>query len=175
MKIWKSIACLMVVLCSSNAAVSDESAPFASLQWTFGSKTMKPDVVIGYRSVDVETNGDVSGWQGSVSYKAGEGFDKVKIEGVTGDENMQGTYGAGYSLQRQQALLTGGVTGRHLTAGADYLISHHRVEPYLGVTTLHGYDVPNAPAVNTGAIAENYAPAPDLQQTHFPEYTDCNC
>ena len=122
MKIWKSIGCLTVVLCTANAVAGDESAPFAALQWTFGSKKLKPDAVIGYRSVDVDTNGDVSGWQGSVSYKPGRGFDKLKIEGVTGDENMQATYGGGYSFQKNQALLTGGVTGKHLTAGADYLI-----------------------------------------------------
>ena len=179
MKIWKSIACLSAMLCSVNVIATSEDTPFASLQWTFGSETMKPDVVIGYRSVDVETDGDVSGWQGSVSYKPGHGMDKVKIEGVTGDENMQATYGGGYSLQQKQALLTAGVNGKYLTAGADYMISHHTIQPYVGITTLHDYDVPKAavaaPAVDTSAATESYVPNNDLQEEYFPEYTDCAC
>ena len=179
MKIWKSIACLTVILCSVSVMAEEDNTPFASLQWTFGSKTMKPDVVIGYRSVDVETDGDVSGWQGSVSYKPGEGLDKVKVEGVTGDENMQATYGGGYSLQQKQALLTAGVNGRYLTAGADYLISSHAVQPYVGITTLHDYDVPKEAAVDNTAVAtdnhNNNNSNADLQEEYFPEYTDCGC
>lgn len=180
MKIWKSTAYLALALCSGSLLASSEDTPFASLQWTFGAKSMTPDAVIGYRSVDVETDGDVSGWQGSVSYKPGEGLDKVKLEGVSGDENIQATYGGGYSLQQKEALLTAGVTGRHLVAGADFLISHHTVEPYVGITTLSDYDVPKEPAaaqaVDTSTAYVEPAPVnQDLQETYFPEYTDCHC
>ena len=179
MKIWKSIACLSVMLCSVNVIATDEDTPFASLQWTFGSETMKPDVVIGYRSVDVETDGDVSGWQGSVSYKPGHGLDKLKVEGVTGDEKMQATYGGGFSLQQKQALVTAGVTGSYITAGADYMISNHTIEPYVGLTTLHKYDVPEKAveaAVDTSSdTTESYVSDDVLQEEYFPEYTDCEC
>lgn len=185
MKIWKSIACLTVMLSSVSVIATEEDTPFASLQWTFGSETMKPDVVIGYRSVDVETDGDVSGWQGSVSYKPHHGLDKVKVEAVTGDENMQATYGGGYSLQQKQALLTAGVNGSYLAAGADFLISHHTIEPYVGITTLHSYDVPekvvDTSSVDTSTVdtsvasGETYVPNNHLQEEYFPEYTDCSC
>ena len=180
MKIWKSVACLTAVMCMSNAALAkDESNPFAALTWTFGSETLKPDVTIGYRSVDVETDGDVDGWQGSVSYRPHAGVDKIKLEAVTGDENMQATYGAGYSLQQKQALLTAGATGSYLTAGADFLISSHKIEPYVGVTTLHEYDVPekaDTSYVDTGSYTTDSAAVnDDLQETYFPEYEDCNC
>ena len=181
MKIWKSVACLAAVLCMSNALAKDESNPFAALTWTFGAETLKPDVTIGYRSVDVETDGDVDGWQGSVSYRPHAGLDKIKVEAVTGDENMQATYGAGYSLQKKQALLTAGATGNYLTAGADFLISSHAIEPYVGITTLHQYDVPQKVdntsvdstdySVDSGTTAVNN----DLQEDYFPEYEDCNC
>lgn len=180
MKIWKSVVCLMAVLCMSSALAKDESNPFAALTWTFGAETLKPDVVIGYRSVDVETDGDVDGWQGSVSYRPQAGVDKIKLEAVTGDENMQATYGAGYSLQKKQALLTAGATGSYLTAGADFLISSHKIEPYVGLTTLHEYDVPekvetsntdNATTYTTESTAVNDV----LQETYFPEYEDCYC
>ena len=152
---WKLLSGTAIMVLSFNtlAFSVEENTPFAALQWTFGAESVKPDVVIGYRLVEVDTSGDVSGWQGSVSYKPGEGLDKVKVEGVTGDENMQATYGGGYSLQQKQALLTAGVNGRYLTAGADYLISSHAVQPYVGITTLHDYDVPKEAAVDNTAVA----------------------
>lgn len=177
MKIWKSVACLTFVLCSASVLAKEENSPFAALQWTFGSETMKPDVVIGYRSVDVETDGDVSGWQGSVSYKPNAGLDKIKLEAIKGDENMQASVGGGYSLQQKQALVSAGVNGSHLTAGADYLISSHVVQPYVGVTTLGSYDVPAEPASPAPEVHHDYsAPVNDgLQEEYFPEYTDCAC
>ncbi|PID46047.1 MAG: hypothetical protein CSB47_05900 [Proteobacteria bacterium] len=174
MKVWKSIACLTMALCTANGMASDENEPFASLQWTFGSKGLVPDVVVGYRSVDVATDGDVSGWQGSVSYRPGQGLDKLKLEGVVGDEDVQATYGGGYSLQEKQALLTAGVTGKHLVAGADYLIGKGRIEPYAGITTLDDYDVPQEPVVDT-AYDDTHVEGHELQEEYFPEYEDCEC
>ena len=175
MRIWKLLSCVTAVAFSVSAmALSvEENTPFAALQWTFGAETIKPDVVIGYRSVDVETNGDVNGWQGSVSYRPDEGIDKLKVEAVAGDNDIQYTYGGGYSLQSNQALISAGINGSYLTAGADYLIGHHKIEPYVGLTTLNGYDVPSEPvapvAISDTAVNDN------LQVEHFPEYEDCNC
>ena len=188
MKTVTSLGCLTVMTCSMTAAAYsvEENTPFAALQWNFGAESSKPDVVIGYRSVDVNTSGDVRGWQGSVSYDSEEGVDKLKLEGVSGNEDVQYTYGGGYSLQEHQPLLTGGVNGSYLTAGADYLIGHHKIEPYIGLTTLSGYDVPQAhvapqPAVqNRPQTVVNIdksrtAVNNNLQVQHFPEYKDCNC
>ena len=182
------LGCVAVMTYSITASAFsvEENTPFAALQWNFGTESSKPDVVIGYRSVDVDTSGDVSGWQGSVSYDPEEGVDKLKLEGVSGDEDIQYTYGGGYSLQDHQPLLTGGVNGSYLTAGADYLIGHHKVEPYVGLTTLNDYDVPKAPVAPKPAVQhrpqtvvnidKSQTPVNNnLQIHHFPEYRDCNC
>ncbi len=188
MKIWKLLSCVTAVTFSVSAmAVSvEENTPFAALQWTFGAESVKPDVVIGYRSVDVDSSGDVSGWQGSVSYRPEHGVDKLKLEGVTGDEDIQYTYGGGYSLQHHKPLVSAGINGSYLTAGADYVIGSHKIEPYVGLTTLSGYDVPREPV----AQQSNNNPNPqtvvnidkrqtavnnNLQVQHFPEFRDCNC
>ena len=192
MKTWKLITCAVALTVASSAwgYSVEENNPFAALQWTFGDKSLKPDVLVGYRSVDVETDGDVSGWQASASYAPHEGIDKLKVEGVTGDEDVQYTYGAGYSLQERKALLTGGVTGNYLTAGADVVLGHRKkVEAYFGVTTLDGYDVPNEPVSKTDSTTTDSASADtfvetdtstvavndDLQTEYFPEYSDCGC
>jgi len=190
MKLWKLLSCLTAATFSVSAfSISvEENTPFAALQWTFGAETIKPDVVIGYRSVDVESSGDVSGWQGSVSYRPGDGVDKLKLEGVTGDEDIQYTYGGGYSLQHHQPLVSAGVNGSYLTAGADYIIGEHKIEPYVGLTTLNGYDVPKEPVVQQPAANNQSNPNTvvninksrtsvnnNLQVEHFPEFKDCNC
>lgn len=190
MKIWKLLSCVMAVTFSVSAmAISaEENTPFAALQWTFGAeKTVVPDVVIGYRSVDVESSGDVSGWQGSVSYKPGEGVDKLKLEAVAGDEDIQYTYGGGYSLQHHKPLVTASVNGSYLVAGADYVIGHHKIEPYVGLTTLNDYDVPKEPVARQ-PVNNNNRPRTvvnidksrtavnnNLQVKHFPEFKDCRC
>jgi len=190
MKIWKLLSCVTAVAFSVSAfsTSAEENTPFAALQWTFGAETIKPDVVIGYRTVDVETNGDVSGWQGSVSYRPDEGIDKLKLEGVAGDENIQYSYGGGYSLQHHKPLVSASVNGSYLTAGVDYVIGHHKIEPYVGLTTLNGYDVPKEPVAQKPAVNNNNNPKKvvninkhhttinnHLQVKHFPEYKDCNC
>jgi len=191
MRIGKLFSCFAVLMFSAStwAYSVDENTPFAALQWTFGAETVKPDVIIGYRSVDVDTDGDVSGWQGSVSYKPEHGIDKIKVEGVSGDEDIQYTYGGGYSLQHHKALVSAGVNGSYLTGGADYIFGHNKIEPYLGLTTLGGYDVPKEPVapparkpvvnkkphtvvnVDKSRTSVNN----NLQVQHFPEYQNCNC
>lgn len=146
MRIWKLLGGVMAAVITTGAMATsvDEDAPFAALQWTFGDKGLVPDVVVGYRSVEVETDGDVSGWQGSLSYKPHHGVDKVKLEAVSGDNELQYTYGGGYSLKRHKAFLTAGVNGSHLVGGLDYFFGGHSIEPYFGLTTLGDYDVPQA-------------------------------
>jgi len=188
MKTWKLFSCaIAMTLATSTWAYSvEENTPFAALQWKFGAESFTPNVVVGYRSVDVETNGDVSGWQGSISYDPHKGVDKLKLEGVAGDNDLQYSYGGGYSLQHRKPLVSAGVNGSHLVGGADYIIGHNKIEPYVGVTTLGDYDVPSEPV--SQAQPEAYTPSTsgevyshdtavnnDLQTEHFPEYKDCAC
>ena len=184
MSIGKLLACISAVTFSAStmAFSVEENTPFAALQWTFGTETTKPDVVIGYRSVDVDTDGDVSGWQGSVSYRPEEGVDKIKLEAVSGGDDIQYSYGGGYSLQNHQGLVSGGINGSYLTAGADFLIADKKIEPYVGLTTLNGYDVPQEPVTahegaNTIVNIDQSQTAVNnnLQVQHFPEYVDCGC
>ena len=189
MKTWKLIGCAMAMTFATNtwAFSVEEKSPFAALQWTFGAESLKPDVIVGYRSVDVDTRGDVSGWQASASYKKHEGIDKLKLEGVTGDDDMQFTYGGGYSLQKKKALLSASINGGHVVAGADYVVGDKKVDAFFGVTTIGSYDVPDDPAANVdNSVAESASTVvnidnsstavnDDLQVEHFSEYTDCGC
>lgn len=47
------------MLFSVNVIAEEEQTPSASLQSAFFPDTIRPDVVIGYRSVDVEADGDL--------------------------------------------------------------------------------------------------------------------
>ena len=183
---WKLLSGTAIMVLSFNtlAFSVEENTPFAALQWTFGAESIKPDVVIGYRSVEVDTSGDVSGWQGSLSYRPDRGVDKLKLEGVTGSNDIQYTYGGGYSLQHGKPLVSGGVNAHYLTAGADYIIGHHKIEPYVGLTTLSEYDVPAEPSTaSSGEYSDAAANTSNAQAEvddsrqieHFPEYTECDC
>ena len=193
MKTWKLITCAVALTVASSAwgYSVEEKNPFAALQWTFGEKSLKPDVIVGYRSVDVETDGDVSGWQASASYAHREGIDKLKVEGVTGDKDVQYTYGAGYSLQERKPLVTAGVTGNHLTAGVDVVFGQYKkIETYFGVTTQGDYEAAVEPVSKTDSTTTDYSSSndtyvetdtstvavnDDLQTEYFPEYSNCGC
>ena len=196
MRIWKLLGGVMAAVITTGAMATsvDEDNPFAALQWTFGDKGLIPDVVVGYRAVEVETDGDVSGWQGSLSYKLHEGVDKVKVEAVSGDNELQYTYGGGYSLQQHKPFATVGVNGNHLVGGLDYFFQgHNKIQPYFGLTTLGEYDVPQAPApfvaaptfedtsaTNTGGTDTSgtnttTVSTTTVQSDTFSEYKECDC
>ena len=132
------VTCLASLLCSSAVMAGDDDILYGSLTWNLGSGA-RPDLTVGYRSVEVDCCQDVKGWQTSMSYKPGHGFHKWKVEGVRGDTDRQYTLGGGYNLQQHRWMATGGVTSNHVTAGVDYMLGSHQFDPYIGLTTLDDY------------------------------------
>lgn len=121
--------------------VSKDEA-FIGLEWTIG-KSILPEVQVGYRDVDVETDGDVSGGQVSLTFDIEQmSFSKVRVEGVQGDEDIQGQLGVGYNFAQSGFLLTGGAQGNYVFAGLDYTFGSG-FDFRGGVNTISDYDVPS--------------------------------
>ena len=116
---------------------------FLSASWTFGQQSFIPQTELGYRNVDVESDGDVNGAGVSISFDwTNFGFDKIKLVGIKGNDNTQGLLGFGYSLQQQQWLGTAGVQGNHLFINAD-LLRENGFQFGGGVNTISDYDRPS--------------------------------
>ena len=125
------------------ATESSEDEAFIGLEWTFGGSVL-PEVEVGYRSVDVESNGDVSGAEASLSYNFERGgLGKFKIEAVEGEDNVQGQLGIGYNLANPGFMLTGGAQGNFIFGGIDYTFGSG-LDIIGGFNTIGDYDVPAA-------------------------------
>ncbi|MCS4504161.1 hypothetical protein KBTX_00260 [wastewater metagenome] len=119
-----------------------EDEAFASVEWTFG-KSVLPEIAVGFRSVKVQSDGDVFGGQASLSFDLAEmGMGKFKLQAVQGDENAQLQLGTGYSIARSSFLITGGVQGNHVFGGADYLFGTGW-QAVGGFNTIGNYDLPD--------------------------------
>ncbi|MCS4504160.1 hypothetical protein NYO91_08730 [Arhodomonas aquaeolei] len=125
-----------------------EDEAFASVEWTFG-KSVLPEIAVGFRSVKVQSDGDVFGGQASLSFDLAEmGMGKFKLQAVQGDENAQLQLGTGYSIARSNFLITGGVQGNHVFGGADYLFGTGW-QAVGGFNTVGNYDPPEGASVRS--------------------------
>lgn len=124
-----------------------ENRALLGINWTFGSKAV-PELVLGFRSMKIKTNGDASGAGVDLTFPLANGtiaFDKVRLKGIDGRYDGQGELGVGYSMIANSFLLTGGVQLPYVVGGADYLIYGGWV-PYVGVNTVDRY---RKPSLNT--------------------------
>jgi hypothetical protein len=126
---------------SFHSSKDNEDECFIGVIWIFG-RTLTPDVEVGCRIVDVESDGDVDGGAFTLSYRPGMGFDKIKLKGVKGKENAQGELGIGYSFLSNSFLGTLGAQGNYILGGVDYLFGNGP-EVYAGFNTIGKYDDPD--------------------------------
>ena len=121
--------------------VSKDEA-FIGLEWTIG-KSILPEVQVGHRDVDVESDGDVSGGQVSLTFDIAQmSFSKLRVEGIQGDEDLQGQLGVGYNFMQPGFLLTGGGQGNYVFTGVDYTLGAG-FDFRGGVNTISDYEVPS--------------------------------
>ncbi len=125
------------VAASINKESRNDNKLYAGINWNFGART-GATAVLGYRAAKVRANDRVRGAKVEVSYVlsgAPMGLGELRVKGLAGSRSLQGELGAGYGFQGQAFLLTGGVQGPYVNAGADYLFGPGW-QPYVGVNTL---------------------------------------
>jgi hypothetical protein len=122
---------------------TSEDEFFVGINWQFGAAS-QAELVVGWRDVDVEHTGDVSGFGVDMTFPLKDGFHvgELRLKGIEGDEDLQGEFGLGWSFFHKGFLLTGGGQGHYFTAGADYVFGTG-FEPYVGVNTIGDYDPPS--------------------------------
>jgi hypothetical protein len=119
-----------------------EEEAYIGLEWKIGQSIL-PEVEVGFRHVDVKSNGDVSGGQASLSFDIERRtLGKFKLEAVEGDDDLQGQLGIGYNLADRGFLITGGAQGNHVFAGLDYTFGTG-LDVMAGINTLGDYDAPD--------------------------------
>lgn len=117
----------------------DDDQVYAGLNWVFGHGFV-PQLEFGYRKVDVDGDGDVSGVGISASFVFNQGFDLIQIKGIRGDEDVQGQLGLGYSLLNQGFAGSLGAQGNHITGGVNYVGGQAPFQFFGGVNTIGDYN-----------------------------------
>jgi hypothetical protein len=116
---------------------------FVGLNWQFGQQS-QAELVAGYRSVKVHSDGDVNGAAIDMTFPIKDGLHvgALRLKGIDGKDDWQGEYGFGWSFLNRGFLLTAGAQGNYITAGTDYVFGTGW-QPYIGVNTIGSYDVPD--------------------------------
>jgi hypothetical protein len=116
---------------------------YGGLKWTLDGG-LAPEVVVGYRHAQVDTNGDTQGGDISFSFKVFGGLQpgKIRVKYFNGKEYLQGEVGAGYDFAKG-AFAGISAQGPYSNAGVDYHFSASSpLEPYLLLNSLGIYNKP---------------------------------
>ncbi len=141
---------------------------YAGLNWQFGSKS-HAEFVIGFRSVDVKSGGDVKGAAVDLTFPIGDGFKvgELRLKAVNGEEDWQGELGLGWSFAQEGFLFTGGVQGNYINLGADFVFNGGGFQPYLGINSIGEYDRPDYLTELVGSCPSPYVYDPDSESCVF--------
>lgn len=120
-------------------AKKTEDRAYAGLVWTLKEKpSYTPDLILGYRSLKVKSNDNVSGGDLSIRMKleGGVSFDSTRLVYVGGERDLLGNIGVGYSNPNSTLLGTIAVQGSYARLGTDYELNKNKFVPYLELNTL---------------------------------------
>jgi hypothetical protein len=120
-------------------AKKTEDRVYAGLVWTLKEKpSYTPDLILGYRSLKVKSNDNVSGGDLSIRMKleGGVSFDSTRLVYVGGERDLLGNIGVGYSNPNSTLLGTIAVQGSYARLGTDYELNKNKFVPYLELNTL---------------------------------------
>lgn len=146
--------------------VSDDEF-FAGINWQFGANS-QAEIVVGYRDVNVHSDGDVDGLGLDVTFPIKDGlkFGEMRLKAIDGQHDWQGELGLGWSFLHQGFLLTGGVQGNFVTLGTDYVFGTGW-EPYIGANSIGDYDVPPYLTQTTASCPSPYVVGSDGESCVF--------
>ena len=127
-----------------------ETRAYAGLVWSLNNHSnIKPDLIVGIRSLRVNSNHNVNGANLGARIKLQDGisFDSVRLNYVDGQRDIQGNIGAGYSFANSSLLGNLSISGQYLNLGSDFLINTKTFNPYVDINTLSKPDKVNAKSV----------------------------
>ena len=120
-------------------STGNEHRAYAGLVWSLKEKfSLVPDATLGFRSLRVKSNDNVSGGDISarITFANGLAFDSARLSYVVGDRDILGNLGVGYSVTNSSALGTVAVQGAYSRVGTDFEFTNKRFVPYLEPLTV---------------------------------------
>ena len=113
---------------------------YAGLVWNLdGSSGFVPDLVLGARSLNVNSSNSVSGADLNVrlTHNAAMFLDSIRLSYVGGTREVMGNAGLGYSFTGANLLGTVAAQAAYSRVGADWIFSKNAAKPYIEVNSLY--------------------------------------
>ena len=123
-----------------SSASRTDNRVYAGLSWELnGSNGLIPDLVLGARSLNVNSSNSVNGADLNmrIRYKNDISFDSVRLAYVGGSRNILGNAGLGYSLTNNDVFATAAAQSAYSRLGGDYQFSKESINPYLEGNSLY--------------------------------------
>ena len=129
-------------VCSNtySSASRTDNRVYAGLSWELnGSNGFIPDLVLGARSLNVNSSNAVNGADLNIRirYKDDIRFDSVRLAYVGGSRDILGNAGFGYSLTNNGAFATAAAQSAYSRLGGDYQFGKESFNPYLEGNSLY--------------------------------------
>lgn len=125
---------LAAALLAAPAFAENANKVVLGLDMSFG-RQVTPELFAGLAHVNLSGSGDVNGAKALVYWDFANSLapSKFKVLGIfAGRKNWQPEIGAGYNMETASGFFTGGLSGNHFTAGADFN-PKAGLAPYVGV------------------------------------------
>lgn len=130
---------------STGAGEFRDNKYYGGLVWELdGSRGLKPDLIIGYRSLLVKSDDTVNGGDFSLRFRFDDGitFDSTRLVYVGGRRDVMGNAGIGYSNTYKSPLFNLAVQGEYARLGVDYLwVGRNELKFYFELNSLAKPDV----------------------------------
>ncbi|KEO57486.1 hypothetical protein [Thioclava indica] len=141
--------------CMASGALADDTKGFVGLNYVFGARSSGFEGVLGAMRYDIDADGDTNGAKLSLHLGFGQGpvTGKIKLTGLTGNDDVMGELGMGYGSQGFFG--TGGLWGQHWNVGGDLYFNGD----WSGYVGLHSLEL-DRPASVSPVITE-----PDGEET----------
>lgn len=135
---------------------NSDTTLFAGISFVFGSRGESVEGILGVATGEIDLDGDVTGAKlsGHFGFADGVSFDKIKLTGLVGGEDVQAELGGGYSFKLSQPFAVVGANGDYVAVGADIFFDR----TYEGYLTLHTIGGLSLETGTTGGIMLNPPP-----------------
>ena len=133
---------LAYAVCNSttSSASRTDNRVYAGLSWELnGSNGFIPDLVLGARSLNVNSSNAVNGADLNIRirYKNDISFDSVRLAYVGGSRDILGNAGLGYSTTNNGVFATAAAQSAYSRLGGDYQFGKESFNPYLEGNSLY--------------------------------------
>ncbi len=126
---------------SSSFGETDETTVYVGVNFVFGNQKQTIEGILGVATAETDSSGDVTGGKLGLHFRLNDGFGlrKIKLTGLSGQEDLQGEAGIGWDFENGTFMGILGFNGSYFAGGGDFKLDGDH-EGYIGLHTIGSFD-----------------------------------